>query len=62
MTGACIEALNRVLSGMETGDLQVAIAGITENLMKIFQLVGITRLAKTFKHEEEAVRSLSGTG
>ena len=59
INGAGIAILIQLLSESKKRDQVVAITGLSENFKKIFDIVGITRLAKIFEQEEQAIKSLS---
>ena len=60
--GAGIAVLIQLLSESKKRNQVVAITGLSENFKKIFEMVGITRFAKIFDHEEDAINSLSQIG
>ncbi len=57
INGAGIAILIQLLSESKKRNLSVAITGISENFKHIFDMVGITRYAKIFDTEEEAIRT-----
>ena len=57
-----IAILNRMIEGCKTENRKVAVTGLSENLKKVFKMVGISRNAKIYNSEEEAVQSLTQDG
>jgi len=62
INGAGIAVLIQLLSESKKRDQAVAITGLSENFKKIFEMVGISRFAKIFDHEEDAINSLTQSG
>lgn len=62
INGAGIAILIQLLSESKKRDQVVAITGLSDNFKKIFEMVGITRFAKIFDHEEDAINSLTQSG
>jgi anti-anti-sigma factor len=62
INGAGIAILIQLLSESNKRDQVVAITGLSDNFKKIFEMVGITRFAKIFDHEEDAINSLTQSG
>jgi anti-anti-sigma factor len=62
VNGDGIAVLLRLLSKTKRRDQRVAISGLSENFKKIFDMVGITKYAKIFDSEDEAIRSFSKRG
>jgi anti-anti-sigma regulatory factor len=54
ISGAGIGVLIQLLSESNKKQHKVAITGIPENFEKIFEMVGITRLAQIFPNEQAA--------
>jgi len=59
INGAGIAALIQILSESKKRNQVVAITGISENFKKIFEIVGITKFAKIFDNEKEAISSFT---
>lgn len=57
VNGAGIAILIQLLSESKKRNQTVAITGISENFKKIFDMVGITKFAKIFDHEADALGS-----
>ncbi|MFO7715640.1 response regulator [Desulfosarcina sp.] len=62
INGAGIGVLIQLLAERQNRQGKVAISGISENLARIFDMVGITRLAKIFALDREAQTYLQGPG
>lgn len=62
INGAGIAILIQLLSESKKRDQVVAITGLSDNFKKISEMVGITRFAKIFDHEEDAINSLTQSG
>jgi len=62
INGAGIAVLIQLLSESKKRNQVVAIAGLSENFKKILEMVGISRFAKIFDHEEDAIDSLTQSG
>jgi len=62
VSGAGIAILIQILSKSKKRNQAVAITGLSENFKKIFDMVGITNLAKIFDSEEDAMNSLIAKG
>lgn len=58
INGAGIAVLIQLLSESKKREQVVAITGLSENFKKIFDMVGITSLAKIYDNEEEAIRRI----
>jgi stage II sporulation protein AA (anti-sigma F factor antagonist) len=55
-----IKVLLQILAQMKKNNQQIAITGLSKHFRKIFQMVGITKLAKICSTEGEALESLAG--
>jgi anti-anti-sigma factor len=62
VNGAGMAILIQLLSESKKKDQVVAITGLSENFRKIFDIVGITKLAKIFEQEEDALKSFVVSG
>ncbi len=62
VSGAGIAVLIQILSKSKKRNQAVAITGLSENFKKIFDMVGITNLARIFDSEEDAMNSLIAKG
>ncbi|MGE0082786.1 MAG: response regulator [Desulfococcaceae bacterium] len=58
VNGAGIAVLIQLLSESKKQNQQVGISGISENYVKIFDMVGITRFADVYKTEADAMAAL----
>ena len=58
VNGAGIAVLIQILSETKKRGQKVAICGLSENFKKVFDMVGITKFAKLYNTEQEAVDSL----
>jgi len=58
INGAGIAILIQLLSDSKKRNQSIAITGISENFKHIFDMVGITRFAKIFNTEEDAINNL----
>lgn len=58
INGAGIAVLIRLLTECRKTDQQVGITGISENFAKIFDMVGITKIAKVYENEAKALEHL----
>jgi len=59
INGAGIAILIRILSESKKNHQRVAITGLSQNFRKVFELVGITKFARIFDTQEDAVNSFS---
>lgn len=59
INGAGISVLIQLLTESEEQEIPVAIAGLSENFRKVFDMVGITKFAAIYDTEEEALAALS---
>lgn len=59
INGAGIALLIQLLSSSQRHNLAVAITGLSDNFKKVFDMVGITKLAKIFDNQEDAIKSFS---
>jgi len=55
INGAGIAVLIQILSECKKKDLHVVISGLSENFRKVFDMVGITRMAEIYDTEEDAL-------
>jgi anti-anti-sigma regulatory factor len=53
-----IKSILLILAEARKNDQQVGITGLSEHFKKIFNMVGITKLAKIFEGEDKALRGL----
>ncbi|BBD07346.1 response regulator [Desulfovibrio ferrophilus] len=60
INGAGIAVLIQLLSESERRGASVAIAGLSENFRKVFDMVGITKFAAIYDTEEQAIAALEG--
>jgi anti-anti-sigma factor len=56
-----IAVLIQMLAETRKNDQNVAITGLSKHFQKIFNMVGITKFAKIYKSEKEALEGLSGS-
>ena len=56
-----IAVLIQVLAETKQNNQQVAITGLSKHFQKIFNMVGITKFAKIYNSEGEALEGLSGS-
>jgi anti-anti-sigma factor len=56
-----IAVLIQILAETRKKGQQVAITGLSKHFQKIFNMVGITKFAKIYNSEDEAVEGLSGS-
>ncbi len=56
-----IKVLIPLLAQMERNNQQIRITGLSDHFKKIFNMVGITKFAKIFSTEGEALESLAGS-
>ena len=56
-----IAVLIQMLAETKRNDQKVAITGLSKHFQKIFNMVGITKFAKIYQSEEEALEGLSGS-
>jgi anti-anti-sigma factor len=54
-----IAVLIQMLAETRKNDQKVAITGLSKHFQKIFNMVGITKFAKIYESEEEALEGLS---
>ena len=59
VNGAGIAILIKLLSASRKENKVVAITGISENFKQIFEMAGITRFAKIFDKQEDAIKHLT---
>ena len=59
INGAGIAVLIQLLSESERKGITVAIAGLSENFRKVFDMVGITKFATIYDTREQAVQALA---
>jgi anti-anti-sigma factor len=59
INGAGIAILIQLLTESKKNNQLVAIAGLSQNFKKVFELVGITKFARIFDNQEDAVNSFS---
>ncbi len=59
INGAGLAILFRLLSEGQKRNQIIAIAGLSENYKKIFDMVGITKFADIFDHKEDAINSFT---
>lgn len=59
INGAGIAILIRLLNESKKNNQRVAITGLSQNFKKVFELVGITKFARIFDNQEDAVNSFS---
>lgn len=59
INGAGIAILTQLLLDSRKKSIPLAISGLSENFRKVFDIVGITKLAPVFDNDEEALNSLS---
>ncbi|GAB6176206.1 response regulator [Desulfobaculum senezii] len=59
INGAGIAVLIQLLTESEEKGTPVAIAGLSENFRKVFDMVGITRFATIYDTEEDAISALT---
>ncbi len=59
INGAGIAILIQLLSESKKRNQTVVITGLSENFTKVFDMVGITKFAKIFDTEEDAIKSLA---
>ncbi len=59
INGAGIALLIQLLSNSQINNLEVAITGLSDNFKKVFDTVGITKLARIFDNQEDAIESFS---
>ena len=57
-----IAILNRMIEDCKKENRKVAVTGISETLKNVFSMVGISRMARTYSSEEEAVDSFEQNG
>ena len=55
-----IAVLIQLLAETKRNNQQIAITGLSEHFKKIFGMVGMTKFAKIYNTEEEALEGLSG--
>ncbi len=60
VNGAGIAVLIQLLTESKKRFQEVAVSGLSENFQKVFQMVGITKFARIFDQEQQAVQSLEG--
>lgn len=61
INGAGIAILTQLLLDTRKRDIPLAISGLSDNFRKVFDIVGITKLAPVFTSQEEALRTLGRT-
>jgi anti-anti-sigma factor len=59
INGAGIAILIQLLSNSQSNNVEVAITGLTDNFKKVFDMVGITKFARIFDNQEDAINSFS---
>ncbi len=59
INGAGIAILIRLLAESNKNNQRVAITGLSQNFKKVLELVGITKFARIFDNQEDAVNSFS---
>jgi anti-anti-sigma factor len=59
INGAGIAILIRLLTESNKNNQRVAITGLSQNFKKVLELVGITKFARIFDNQEDAVNSFS---
>jgi anti-anti-sigma factor len=59
INGAGIAILIRLLTESNKNNQRVAITGLSKNFKKVLELVGITKFARIFDNQEDAVNSFS---
>jgi anti-anti-sigma factor len=57
--GAGMEFLIKLLSEQKPEDQIIAIVGISENLKRVFKMVGITKFANIYENEADGIEALS---
>ncbi|GAF85478.1 unnamed protein product [marine sediment metagenome] len=56
-----LAVLIQLLAGAKRNNQEIGITGLSDHFKKIFNMVGITKLAKIYSSVEEAVKGLSGS-
>ena len=56
-----IYVLLQLLAQMERNNQKIGITGLSDHFKKVFNMVGITKFAKIFSTEGEALESLAGS-
>jgi anti-anti-sigma factor len=59
INGGGIAILIQLLSNSQRNNLEVAITGLSDNFKKVFEMVGITKFARIFDNQEDAIKSFS---
>jgi anti-anti-sigma factor len=59
INGAGITLLIQLLSNSQRNNVEVAITGLSDNFKKVFDMVGITKFARIFDNQEDAIKSFS---
>ena len=59
INGAGITLLIQLLSNSQRNNLELAITGLSDNFKKVFDMVGITKFARIFDNQEDAIKSFS---
>jgi anti-anti-sigma regulatory factor len=62
VNGAGIAILIQLLTESKKRNQSVAVCGLPENLRKVFSMVGITRFARIFDSEGDAMESIRQAG
>ena len=59
INGTGIAILIQLLSNSQRNNLEVAITGLSDNFKKVFDMVGITKFARIFDNQGDAIKSFS---
>jgi anti-anti-sigma factor len=59
MNSGGIAAVIQILAETKRNDQQIGITGLSEHFLKIFNMVGITKVAQIYNSVEEAIEDLS---